>query len=411
MSDSEFFSKKEFSFADTFSDTRLVYSSATGHTEVFSARKALKRFALKALKPELRDDPFYIGMLRKEFEIGFRLGHPGIINTYSFEEVEGLGPCIVLEWIEGKSLEEVLADNSLKEEEWQKVLMEICDALEYLEGRQIVHRDIKPSNIMLTADGKHARLIDFGFADSPEYASLKHSGGTRAYASPEQLSAEAEIKSTSDIYALGKVIEQLPIRKNNKIRSLIRRMSSVDPYERPQSAGEIKTELKKALAGNRRNIYIFFPAIVAAALALAAFLIFQKKEENEININKEEIKGQSVDMALPEIPEAATEVLVEKNIIRTTSPTKYAEPLSEERDSTEIRDSKREVHWMILLTAQQTQAMARKLREQGDNLWEEHTRKEIGDWVDSQLGTDDPQLRQDCHDAINRILGEAKRGE
>lgn len=412
MNNSEFFSKTDFSFTDTFTDIRKIYSSAMGSTEVYAARKALKRFALKSLKPEFRDDPIYVGLLRKEFEIGFRLEHPNIVHTYSFEKVEGLGPCIVLEWIEGETLAWHLSNLTLDDKTWLKVVMEICDALEYLKTRQIVHRDIKPSNVMLTYDGNQVKLVDFGFADSPEYGSLKHSGGTRAYAAPEQLS-NLGIKSTSDIYALGKVMEILPIRKNKKIRSLIRRMCSEQPSERPQSTGEIKEKLEKASARRHGNIYILFFAIVVIAFVAVLFM-YQRKDAPPINVkteNTEEIKEQSIDTVQPETPTAAdTIVTIEKYknfVTKSHTPTKIENPVSEEKDTSEIKTPKRVVHWMVILTAQQTRGTAKRLREKGDTLWAEHTRMEIGEWVDSQTDCI-PELRTDCHDEINRILVKLK---
>ena len=263
MSDSEFFSKSDFSFTDTFTDIRKVYSSVTGHTEIYEAMKALKRFALKALKPEFRKDPFYIGLLRKEFEIGFRLEHPNIVHTYSFEEVEGLGPCIVLERIEGESMAENIANHSLSDEEWQNVLIEICDALEYLEARQIVHRDIKPSNVMLTTDGKHAKLIDFGFADSPEYGTHKHSGGTKAYAAPEQTdTSERPITHLSDIYSFGKLLQAVPMAKSKKADILIEEMLSENPAARPQNIRALKKSLQKTFMTSGWNRVTSISAIV-----------------------------------------------------------------------------------------------------------------------------------------------------
>lgn len=410
MSDSEFFSKTDFSFRDIFTDIRLVYSSSTVHTEVYAARKALKRFALKALKPEFRKDPFYVGMLRKEFEIGFQLEHRCIIRTYSFEEVEGLGPCIVLEWIDGATLATHLEGRTLDEKALFEIVTELCDALEYLEKHQTVHCDIKPSNIMLTADGRHVKLIDFGFADSPEFGYMKHSGGTRAYAAPEQLS-NSEIKSTSDIYALGKVMEILPIRKNKRVRRLIGRMCSEHPSDRPQSASEIKEELGKVSARSHGKIYLLFLGTVAVAFAVVFFML-QKKDAPRINVNTEEINARSADTVQPETPSTDIETPVEKKVKRTiesNTPAKIEKPVSEEKDTSAVKIPKRVVHWMVILTAQQTRITARRLKEQGDTLWETHTKQEIGSWVDRQTD-DDPELRKDCHDEIKRNIEKIKRG-
>lgn len=415
MSQSEFFSKKDFSFSDTFTDIRPVYSSPTGHTEVYTARKALKRFALKALKPELRDDPFYVGLLRKEFEIGFRLEHPNIVHTYSFEKVDGLGLCIVLEWIEGETLAWHLSNANLDGQIWLKAATGLCDALEYLKTRQIVHQDVKPTNAMLTYDGNQLKLIDFGFADSPEYGSHKHSGGTPGYASPEQLS-NSVIKSTSDIYALGKVLEILPIRKTKRIRSLIRRMCSERPDRRPRSAAEIKKELEKASARRPGKIFLLLLSTVTIAFAALIF-IFQRENiptvaaDTEISENTEESKVRSVDTVRPVIPAVNTKRPAAENKKfnnDTILPIKTENPVSEGKDSSqEVMAPKRVVDPMIILTAQHTRSTARKLRESGDSLWELHTRQVVGEWVDSQTGYN-PELNKDCHEEIISVIAKIK---
>ena len=413
MSESEFFSVGDFSFADSFTDIRKVYSSPKGHTEVYEARKALKRFALKALKPEFRKAPFYVGLLRKEFEIGFRLEHPGIVHTYSFEEVDGLGLCIVLEWVDGDTLGTHITGQTIDEGEWRKVFLEICEAFMYLEKRQVVHRDIKPSNIMLTSDGHHAKLIDFGFADSPEYGVLKHSGGTRDYAAPEQI-LNTEIKSTTDIYALGKILGELPVRKNKKFKRLIRRMTSEQPSERPQSVEDIKDELGKVFHGANRNIYIVVLTILIVMIAAVVFMV-TRTNNHKIEDNQEVVTESPGDTILPEIqPERANEpgkisAPVEQPTVNSHHE-QSIEPESEKSITPAEEKNKRVVHWMVLLTAQQTRGTARKYQEQGDDLWEEHTRQEIGEWVDSQTETS-PELRQECHDEINDILEKIKREE
>ena len=419
MSDSEFFSKSDFTFTDNFTDIRMVYSSDTGHTEVFSARKALKRFALKALKPGLRDDPFYVGMLRKEFEIGFRLEHPCIIRTYSFEEVAGLGPCIVLEWIDGETMASHVENQTLEEKSWRKAVAELCDALEYLEKHQIVHRDIKPSNVMLTSDSCHLKLIDFGFADSPEYGTLKVNGGTLGYTPPEQLSG-SKISSTTDIYAIGKILEFLPIPKNRKYRDLVSRLTSENSAARPQKAGEIKAEWNKIQGGRRLGKSVIAATLAVLAIVAVVLVVPRQSEETTpvIQTNKENagIKEQSIDSWTQEnqaIDMAATAVTPEtaepKKLI-STPPEETTTPSPETIAPSVEKKDKRIVHWMVLLTEQMTRGTSRKLRESGDPLWELHARQEVEEWVDSQTEYD-PELRKDCHEEITRVIEKVKNGE
>ena len=405
MSSSEFFSKSEFSFTDTFTDIRLVYSSETGHTELYSAKKALKRFAIKALKPELRDDPFYIGMLRKEFEIGFRLEHPSIIRTYSFEEVNGLGPCIILEWIDGETMATYIENQKLNEKTWRKAISELCDALEYLEKHQIVHRDIKPSNVMLTSDGYHVKLVDFGFADSPEYGTLKVTGGTRDYAAPELLSG-SRITSAADIYATGKILEALPVKKNRKYRNLVSRMTSEHSATRPQSVEKVKAEWNKVLGGNRRNKYLILAALAVFAGGIVGLIAPRTSEKItpvQTDKNNDEIvlKEEGLDSLVQE--ETAVEGIKPKKISSLPSEEKVETIPGTTKNTPFAGKTKRVVHWMVLLTGQYTRGTAKNLIESGDSLWELHTRQKMEEWVESQT-EGFPEIKEDCLEEMTRAI-------
>ena len=103
----------------------------------------------------------------KEFRLGILLNHPHIMSTYSLEEVEDMGLCIVSEWIEGVTLGEWLK-NKQNINERRRVFMQILDALEYIHSLQLVHNDIKLDNIMVTTNGTNVKLIDFGLSNTDD---------------------------------------------------------------------------------------------------------------------------------------------------------------------------------------------------------------------------------------------------
>lgn len=103
----------------------------------------------------------------KEFRLGILLNHPHIMSTYSLEEVEDLGICIVSEWIEGITLCEWFK-NKQNINARRRVFMQILDALEYIHSLQLVHNDIKLDNIMITTNGTNVKLIDFGLSNTDD---------------------------------------------------------------------------------------------------------------------------------------------------------------------------------------------------------------------------------------------------
>lgn len=203
------FGSVEEGFGDVDSpEVEFVYCSEDGHSRLGRAVIDGKVVCVKALKEEYIGNPVYEGLLEKEYEIGSALVHPNICATLDFRPMGALGNCIVMEWIEGETLERLLKDGEMTPALARKVILELCDALDALHHRQIVHRDIKPGNIMLTRNGRNVKLIDFGLADTDTHAGLKMAAGTESYAAPEQVRG-AVLDERSDIYALGKVIEDM----------------------------------------------------------------------------------------------------------------------------------------------------------------------------------------------------------
>lgn len=218
--------------------------SAAGHCRLFTAIRRGKRFVLKTLRAQYAVDPLYRRMLDKEFEIGYALSHANIVQTLSLEDVPSLGRCIVLEYVDGSTLEEMLADRSLDRAMVRKIVVELCSALQYLHSMQIIHRDLKPSNILITRNGHNVKIIDFGLSDADSYAVLKQPAGTRRYAAPEQIEPGVAIDNRVDIYALGVIISRMP-HLTLRMRRIARRCCSADRDRRFASAAAIRRRIER----------------------------------------------------------------------------------------------------------------------------------------------------------------------
>ena len=183
---------------DRFTDFSTVPSR--GYSLLVRAKRHGRWWMLKGLKEPYRNDAVYQVLLQKEYEITSQLQHPMVVSVFSFEEVEGFGPCIVMEWIEGQTLKEWLAQGKHSRKQRRHVADMLMEALAYVQSRQTQHRDLKPSNIMLTHDGLHLKLIDFGLSDTDSHAIMKAPAGTEGYMAPE---------GSSDIYSLGCILREL----------------------------------------------------------------------------------------------------------------------------------------------------------------------------------------------------------
>lgn len=174
-----------------------------------------ERVAVKTVPVELRSNLPAFDHLRREIVRNRALSHPNIVRIHDLYEEEGEEPFIVMEFVDGRGLDEWLQDqdDGVFDWEWFKpFLLQICDALAYAHQRNIIHRDLKPANILLTKDGQ-IKIIDFGLATRihdalhPMSRSLA-STGTTAYMSPQQVEGWPST-AQDDIYTLGATVFEL----------------------------------------------------------------------------------------------------------------------------------------------------------------------------------------------------------
>lgn len=255
--------------------TSLEVLGTHGHNVLARAKRFGRWYLLKGLAPEVSDQQAYHEMLVKEFDIMMRLQHPGVVQVVSLEDVDGLGKCIVMEWVDGITLSDWLEEKSTRTDRRQ-VAQQLMDALAHVHQHGVVHRDIKPSNIMVTTNGQHVKIIDFGLADTDVHAVLKQPAGTARYMAPEQASA-SKPDLRNDIYSLGLVLRDLKLgRKYDK--AIARCLAPID--SRMQSVEELKSYLKRG--ENRRRNALWGVVGVAGAL-LVGVILWQQSAIRNVN--------------------------------------------------------------------------------------------------------------------------------
>ncbi len=164
-----------------------------------------KKVAIKVLNPILTTRTDIKQRFENEAKIMCKLRNPYIISADDYIENEKV-LAIVMEYVEGKPLNECIPENGFKEQEANDIFLKILEGFEYAHKQGIVHRDIKPSNVMLLADNT-PKILDFGIAKIIEQSGEKSQTGsfmgTISYMSPEQVKDSKHIDHRSDIYALG----------------------------------------------------------------------------------------------------------------------------------------------------------------------------------------------------------------
>ena len=268
---SDYVNVVSFSASDGGGDFEEIQSR--GYSRVVKVCRNGRWEVLKGLKPDRQSDPVFRTLLQKEFDIASRLDHDNIVRAYRMEEHPELGICIAMDYVDGRPLSDFLAEHPSRELR-KKVALQLLSALDYCHAKQIVHRDLKPSNILVTRNGDNVKLIDFGLADSDDYAVLKGPAYTKAYAAPEQMQPGVAVDSRADIYAFGVLLKEiLPYRYSH----VARRCTKSNPQKRYPSAKALEKALRRA---DEVRKYLLLTAVVAAMLVGMVVLVEQIVKSN-----------------------------------------------------------------------------------------------------------------------------------
>ncbi len=241
-----------------------------------------RKVAIKFLPRHIADNSEERERFKIEAKAAASLNHPNIATIYAIEESDEQ-TFIVMEYIEGKELKDIIEHKDAGTEYIQPLQMDhiinyavqITEGLEAAHKKGIIHRDIKSSNIMITNEGK-VKIMDFGLAKvkgSSQITKIGTTIGTISYMSPEQANG-AEVDYRTDIWSLGVVFYEmlsgkLPFKGNydqaiiysilneepgfenkSELNSVIHRALSKDPDKRYQSANEMLCDLRSMSGGN-----------------------------------------------------------------------------------------------------------------------------------------------------------------
>jgi len=172
-----------------------------------------KRYALKVLRPDHKDDKEELGFLKNEYEIGSKLTHPNIIKIYSFQTDTEL-PYIVLELFSELNIKQALRQGPESIAYMlEKIIEQSMEAVYFLHTKGYVHCDLKPDNFLVSRDGD-VKMIDFTIARKMKTGLAKLFGGktkiqgTRSYMSPEQILGK-NLDQRSDVYSFGCVMFEM----------------------------------------------------------------------------------------------------------------------------------------------------------------------------------------------------------
>ncbi len=190
-----------------------------------------------------------------EAQAAGRLLHPGIVTLFDVgEEPETSDPYIVMEYIEGPTLRDLLSEkgNKLPLDHALRIALEVAEALDYAHEQGVVHRDIKPANILITKQGQ-AKIGDFGIAqlDLTQLTVPGRVFGTPAFMSPEQLEGQ-QVDGRSDLFSLGAILYSAVTGfspfQGNSATTVCFKVANRDPLEATTLDPELPVELDPVIA-------------------------------------------------------------------------------------------------------------------------------------------------------------------
>ncbi|MEV0146362.1 MULTISPECIES: serine/threonine-protein kinase [unclassified Nonomuraea] len=229
-----------------------------GMGEVWRAADTVlgRTVAVKVMMPALAENPAFAQRFQNEARAMATLRHPGVVDVYDYGTCEVAGrrmSFLVMEYVEGESLDRILRRRALDPAETMRLVAEVADALGAAHAQGIVHRDVKPANLMIRPDGRVA-LTDFGIAHSVSAGQLTATGamlGSAAYCAPE-LATASGVTPAADVYALGVVAYEcltgrLPYEGDTPVQIIYKHLHAPVPALPPEIPAGPRQVVQRAL--------------------------------------------------------------------------------------------------------------------------------------------------------------------
>ena len=261
-----------------YSDPVLL--SENSMTRLYRVSRDGKYFIIKTSK----DNTGRLNALvRREYEISIGLDCQYIVNVFTYETDTIVGPGIIMEYVDGRTLSEFLKENPPMQLR-RRVFGQLLEAVAYLHRKSIIHNDLKPENILITHSDNTIKLIDFGLSDDDAHYLSKTPGCTPEYASPELLAHSAPLDVRSDIYSLGLLMRDI---FGGKYRYISGKALRKDAAKRYTNVEQMQKAFKRT-----HSIPLVAAAVLLFLATLTPYFFIPQQPDNRAD----ELKELSEDM-------------------------------------------------------------------------------------------------------------------
>lgn len=258
---------------------------------LYRLRSGGRRLLLKQLKPELAGNPRLVEAFQKEFATGQSLHHPNLVEYKELHE-GAEGHYLLMEYVDGDTFGQRMQQHPeyfAHPDHLLKFFTQLLSCLQHLHQHQVLHLDIKPDNILLTRVSDDVKLIDLGFCYTDSYDQTM--GRNDLYSAPEQKpGAEQQVDVRSDLYAVGRLLQDLLILIGHRLKASLRfrlekiaqRSTQEDKTLRYASADEMAQALQKAFSGRHSRLLPVSISVIAACV-VATVLLGAKMGKNLVS--------------------------------------------------------------------------------------------------------------------------------
>ena len=228
--------------------------------DVYTAKKFGKWLMLKTLKPQYRGIEKYETMIEKEFDVRYNLAHAHIVMINDFEEVPGIGRCIITDDVYGDSLRKLINEKRITPKHIEQLRHQLVSAMDYIQSNHIVHHPIRPERIIFTENIGNLKLIDVGF-DQKEHLE--------------------PTDAAEDIYNYGLVLKEVLDSVDEEypnLRKIPERCTDPNPSRRYHDVQDLHLALERRTGNHLYLMIIIFLALMI--LFLAAIIIIEPQKIN-----------------------------------------------------------------------------------------------------------------------------------
>lgn len=228
--------------------------------DVYTAKKFGKWLMLKTLKPQYRGIEKYETMIEKEFDVRYNLAHAHIVMINDFEEVPGIGRCIITDDVYGTSLRKLIDEKRVTPHHIEQLRHQLVSAMDYIQSNHIVHHPIRPERIIFTENIENLKLIDVGF-DQKEHLE--------------------PTDAAEDIYNYGLVLKEVldSVDENYpNLRKIADRCTDANPSRRYHDVQELHLALERR-SGN--YLYLLIISFLVLMVLFLTWMIISEPAKPE----------------------------------------------------------------------------------------------------------------------------------